>query len=76
MDPQLTVEYYTRTQEQDLQLGIQQVCEGCVMWKSECVHVGVCNATEYPSHCHRDTVLLLLTIHIPNPLLYTQMPFI
>ena len=27
VDPQLTVEYYTRTQEQDLQLGIQQVCE-------------------------------------------------
>ena len=48
MDPQLTVEYYTRTQEQDLQLGIQQVCDGCVVWKGECVHVGVCNTTKYP----------------------------
>ena len=76
MDPQLTVEYYTRTQEQDLQLGIQQVCEGCVVGKGECVRVGVCNTTEYPSHFHRDTVLLLLAIHIPNPLLYTQMCFI
>ena len=27
VDPQLTVEYYTQTQEQDLQLGLQQVCE-------------------------------------------------
>ena len=26
VDPQLTVEHYTRTQEQDLQLGIQPVC--------------------------------------------------
>ena len=34
VDPQLTVEHYTRTQEQDLQLGIQPVCV--------CVHVCVC----------------------------------
>ena len=35
VDPQLTVEHYTRTQEQDLQLGIQPVCV-CV-----CVHACV-----------------------------------
>ena len=34
VDPQLTVEHYTRTQEQDLQLGIQPVCV--------CVCVCVC----------------------------------
>ena len=34
VDPQLTVEHYTRTQEQDLQLGIQPVCV--------CVHACAC----------------------------------
>ena len=33
VDPQLTVEHYRRSQEQDLQLGIQPVCV--------CVHVCV-----------------------------------
>ena len=37
VDPQLIVEHYTRTQEQDLQLGIQPVCV-CVC---ACVHACV-----------------------------------
>ena len=43
VDPQLTVEHYTRTQEQDLQLGIQPVCvcvHACV--HAVCVCVCVC----------------------------------
>ena len=45
LDPQLTVEHYTRTQEQDLQLGIQpvSVCACVCACVRECVHaVCVC----------------------------------
>ena len=49
VDPQLAVEHYTRTQEQDLQLGIQPVCvcehacvhAGCVCMRL-CMHVCMC----------------------------------
>ena len=46
VDPQLTVEHYTRTQEQDLQLGIQpvSVCACVCACVRECVHaVCVCD---------------------------------
>ena len=37
VDPQLIVEHYTRTQEQDLQLGIQPVCVCVCMCACVCV---------------------------------------
>ena len=37
VDPQLTLEHYMRTQEQDLQLGLQPVCVHVCVW---CVCVG------------------------------------
>ena len=38
VDPQLTVEHYTRTQEQDLQLGIQSVCVCVCVCICTCMH--------------------------------------
>ena len=42
VDPQLTVEHYTRTQEQDLQLGIQPVCVCVHACVRACVSVCAC----------------------------------
>ena len=42
VDPQLTVEHYTRTQEQDLQLGIQPVCVCVFVCMRLCMHVCMC----------------------------------
>ena len=42
VDPQLTVEHYTRTQEQDLQLGIQPVCVCACVCVCVCVCVRAC----------------------------------
>ena len=54
VDPQLTVEHYTRTQEQDLQLGIQPVCV-CVC-EHACVHACVC--------VHAGCVCMRLCMHV------------
>ena len=52
VDPQLTVEHYTRTQEQDLQLGIQPVC----VCEHACVHACVC--------VHAGCVCMRLWMHV------------
>ena len=56
VDPQLTVERYTRTQEQDLQLGIQPVCV--------CVCVCVCVHACVHAVCVCVCVCMRLWMHV------------